>query len=803
MAWQYPLQKYVKDLMVWSISTDIDTHQQGPRAMLQLGGRARELIDQVDTRILQHGEMADYNDGRGLSTQSGIEALCNRLHIRFGELETETIIRSLIEYYAFNRLPGEDVDQALTRYDILWQRLVDTGHVYMAPALVAYHLLKGMMIHPSRWPVLFMPWGGRFPVDPQHYEMLKTAVRQQGHLIEPHPNSVNNGPRPTPAAYHHEAYPYHHETYLHNPEHGAPPQSTEPGAGHYRQGHYLQQASPPPEHPAPYSAENYCESCGAEHAFNVYTDPHYDTDPDADDEDRDEHYEVMLNDPNAAENFLESYLIAKKRWRRFTGRPTRRTRFHHRRAKGHGKGQHAGHGSSRPPLAHQRYLCTPCTSYEDSYNETYFGKGNRQKGGGKGKSNKTPIGKDGTIMKCSICVSDHHFRAKCPNAASGKGGPAVANPPTGAMYGNPQAAAALPTSTSTAATPPWMFYMYTDVTVAGAHPNDHDNHNVSHDDDTTDKITDFQKLLPQQYTSVQIGRQLPPIQASVQIEELEDVCSKDWTQAGQDVSLFPIVEMDITRTKNSDAASACAGGQQGQSKTGHLPDVAEDVPMNHAAQRHDQQQHQPAQRREDWRHTQLAQQQNRQLPDGEWHAQDRLEQQLPWSNNHMYMPWDVAGDQDERLMYHTRAHLPREAEALLVDVGARDNLTGDAWVKRQSKLAAAAGRVPTYHSLQEPLNVTGVGKTSQTAIHAVHMPGRLEDGQDLCYSAPVIPDSEIAALWGLKSMQTHHAVVDTRLGNEHAYLGNDIKIVPGPKTKIIKLHYAISAPSTRTRSPRP
>ena len=94
-------------------------------------------------------------------------------------------------------------------------------------------------------------------------------------------------------------------------------------------------------------------------------------------------------------------------------RPTRRTRRFARR-KGKGKGRR-GKGKSKFSYFEDM------TDHE--YTEAFYGgkgrkgKGKRRsfnKGKGKGR-NRNPVGSDGNVMLCSICGSDSHFRAACPN----------------------------------------------------------------------------------------------------------------------------------------------------------------------------------------------------------------------------------------------------------------------------------------------------------------------------------------------------------------------------------------------------
>ena len=160
-----------------------------------------------------------------------------------------------------------------------------------------------------------------------------------------------------------------------------------------------------------------------------------------------------------------------------------------------------------------------------------------------------------------------------------------------------------------------------------------------------------------------------------------------------------------------------------------------------------------------------------------------------------HFPWwpgRTDTDSSEQAVYHSRAHLPTDDEAVLVDTGAWDNLAGSEWVKRQTAHARAAGYEPQSAPLDRPMDVQGVGKGAQQVTDCIHMPGRLENGQDMTYSAPVVPDSQLPALWGYRSMQALDTVIDCRKGQQKVYMGPDVQIIPGPKTMVVPMHPAES-----------
>eukprot|EP00975_Prorocentrum_lima_P041810 8785384-Prorocentrum_lima.AAC.1 len=66
-------------------------------------------------------------------------------------------------------------------------------------------------------------------------------------------------------------------------------------------------------------------------------EPDTDTDSDEADLEDDEEYHALINSQSRAdvgEYLCEAYFQAKRRWRNFTGRPTRRRRFNNRRRPG-------------------------------------------------------------------------------------------------------------------------------------------------------------------------------------------------------------------------------------------------------------------------------------------------------------------------------------------------------------------------------------------------------------------------------------------------------------------------------------
>ena len=130
-------------------------------------------------------------------------------------------------------------------------------------------------------------------------------------------------------------------------------------------------------------------------------------------------------------------------------------------------------------------------------------------------------------------------------------------------------------------------------------------------------------------------------------------------------------------------------------------------------------------------------------------------------------------------------------ECLLIDPGAYDNLVGDRWVERQGALARRALLEPSQRVMDQSIGVEGVGSNAQIAREETTMPGAAKDERgkvhQISYKAPVVPDSDIPALWGKRSLKHNRAVVD--MINSKLYLCGPgrVQFTPPPGTLTFNL----------------
>ena len=126
--------------------------------------------------------------------------------------------------------------------------------------------------------------------------------------------------------------------------------------------------------------------------------------------------DASWTDQQIAEEVFWQYQRAKRTWRRFSKKPTRKVRRFLRRRKGKGIGSSHSFGSGKGK-GKKRFQFLAELS-DDEYQSIFVigkGKGGKRSSG-KGKGRKlNPIDPtSGERMLCSICEAEDHFKARCP-----------------------------------------------------------------------------------------------------------------------------------------------------------------------------------------------------------------------------------------------------------------------------------------------------------------------------------------------------------------------------------------------------
>ena len=150
------------------------------------------------------------------------------------------------------------------------------------------------------------------------------------------------------------------------------------------------------------------------------------------------------------------------------------------------------------------------------------------------------------------------------------------------------------------------------------------------------------------------------------------------------------------------------------------------------------------------------------------------------------------------LQYHIGTRLPDGRVGLLLDTGTWGNLQGGEFAEALAKEAVSKGYKPKQQQMSQPLEVKGVGKGSQTCnwevVAPIALPKSNGDTTLNRYTAPVVPNSGVPGLLGLRSMMKMRSLIDT-VNKKLYFLGpGDLRIedVLPPGTESFRLEQSPS-----------
>jgi len=123
---------------------------------------------------------------------TGIGMILEGLNRRFGQLDVESSITTIIELLTFRWNHWESIDEALTRFELLRSRTDANAAGFQIPeAVLAWQMLVALNIPRTVWPPVFQSFGGRLATTEDQFQDMCTAIRQQGHIAE----HTHAGPR--------------------------------------------------------------------------------------------------------------------------------------------------------------------------------------------------------------------------------------------------------------------------------------------------------------------------------------------------------------------------------------------------------------------------------------------------------------------------------------------------------------------------------------------------------------------------------------------------------------------------------
>ncbi|CAE7437517.1 unnamed protein product [Symbiodinium necroappetens] len=730
----------------------------GAIAAMQITGSAKELVREIPPEHLAQGAW-DQQTGQHIT---GLMLLVTTLARRYSPLDGEAQTRAVSDFLNFNRLPGESIDAFLVRFDVLRNRAAVRGGLGVNHQGLAWLLLKAVGVSVDQLDRLLQPLNGNLPQDEAQLAQLLERIRRQGHLFEGsyrHPNQQAGVG--DPGAYNYFptfGVPRDHAAHdvpadlsgglggsFGGPGSWMPDHSSAGGAAE-DMGQYV--AGPGAGSSA--DSEERCTACGSyfdDWEFSSATD----TDTGSVDEGIRAYNAVEVDgesrtDANSRQNELyQDYILARRRWRRYTGKPPRRYRRVNFRANRHiGKLRNGPYGRT----------------YAAFLPPTAFAGG---KGAGKTKGGfhrKNPRGKDGQVLKCSKCGSEEHLWRKCPQVISkgaGKGQGLGQSSAHLADFSRPVPASLALTSPPA---PPRVETWHTGVASA-ALPGVAFHYHVG-----------SQGAASSVASHASGNRYMTTLEEDLaRLESVSQVSSNRSRKSRRsDVGPDSPPRWSAAETARSVAESAEAQDADNTAVEALRPGAPSPK-------------HPPP---------------NRRGPNADEIERNRTVVQLNsllmawWEADEEGSTYDTAptGDTNNAKAYHLRTRLANDRPGLLIDPGAHDNLVGERTAQRMQEIVGVKAK---SLRMNRSLSVEGVGKDSQQADVAQRMALRLcsDDNKQVAgsFTAPVIAGSDLPPLLGLKSLKSFRCILD--MGNNKLYLpgpaGCEIQRCPGTVAYDLKM----------------
>ena len=724
-AAHYSLRSWISDLILWSSATDLEAHRLGPVAALQVTGSAKELVRELAPDHLANG-IHDPQTGQHIT---GLMLLVRTLATRYAPLDQEASTKAVGEFLNFSKLPNEAVDALLVRFDVLRNRAAQRGGLALKASGMAWILLRALSLPAELLDRLLAQTGGQLPVNEDQLVELMGRIRRQGHLFEQgFKTSFKQGGTGDPGAYFYPTFAGAEQEpgmpssaygtpYPGNPLGGCSPTGFSAGPPVDASSWNACNSSTPCHHPPRLGTyhsqdEEQCPTCGM-----YYADDDISSCTSSEDgETGSEVYaavnvggETLGDEASIGAELYHLYKMAKRKWRRFSGRPPRRYRKFSYKPKDATRLQ-------RTPYSKSYASFLPASSFAG-------GKGHGGKGKSKGRTN--PRGKDGKVLRCNKCNSDQHLWRQCPLLASQSQNHLVtAEPPALTLHSTPapNTGESNPASSSHGAR-----------SLPGVTFSSHFVSAVSSPSRTGVDV-ELDRLSQVSAASGRNKRRADEMRQGSSCQDRppawEPGRPSSWSsQVGPDDSV-------------SQTGSAAAGVQTlipGASLPKHPP------PQNSPPHVSEQERSK---------------------------ATLQLQSLLfAWWESPVDDPKAEAKQAGLCDIYHERTRVHGKV-GLLVDPGAHDNLCGS---NTMELMADQLGCQVEAKELSRPLNVQGVGKGSQQArvSHSLKFALKADGAEQVSgsFNTPIVPDSDLPPLLGLKSLKRSKAILDTH--------GQKL-IIPGP-----------------------
>ena len=132
---QYPFRCWLTDVTMWAAAAarEVLPDQQGSAVALRLGGAARSLAREIPDVQLRGGAIVDPGDGGGARQLTGLQLLLLILSQSFAPLGDESELRATNYLLGFYRKNSEDIDQTLSRFEVVRRRVATLVNFNMGP----------------------------------------------------------------------------------------------------------------------------------------------------------------------------------------------------------------------------------------------------------------------------------------------------------------------------------------------------------------------------------------------------------------------------------------------------------------------------------------------------------------------------------------------------------------------------------------------------------------------------------------------------------------------------------------------